>query len=83
MVELKDMKNILELVDQLNWGIIIIICGTLGLAPFVPPHIIEKLSMLIKGHLIKPVDWFDLLLHGTPWIILILKIIAFLNKKEQ
>lgn len=75
------MKNILSSVDQINWGMIIILCATLGLAPFSPPHIIEKLSMLMKGNLIKPLDWFDLFLHGSPWIILILKIIAFLMKK--
>ncbi|MBA3005753.1 MAG: RND transporter [Desulfocapsa sp.] len=66
----------LSVVDQLNWGIVIILCATLGLAPFSPPHIVEKLSMLIKGNLIKPLDWFDLLLHSIPWILLILKIVA-------
>ena len=75
------MKSILSVVDQLNWVVVIILCVTIGLAPFSPPHIIEKLSMLIKGNLIKPLDWFDLLLHGFPWIILVLKITAFLIKK--
>jgi hypothetical protein len=75
------MKSLLSLVDQLHWGIIIIFCATLGLAPFSPPHIVEKLSMLIKGNLIRPIDWFDLLLHGFPWIILILKVIALSMKK--
>jgi hypothetical protein len=75
------MKNILSLVDQLNWGIIIILCATLGLAPFSPPHVVEKIIMLVKGNLVKPLDWFDLLLHGFPWILLILKVIAVLMKK--
>ena len=70
------MKSILSVVDQLNWGVVVILCATLGLAPFSPPHVVEKLSMLIKGNLIKPLDWFDLLLHGFPWILLILKIMA-------
>lgn len=74
------MKSILSVVDQLNWGVVIILCATLGLAPFSPPHIVEKLSMLIKGNLIKPLDWFDLLLHGVPWILLILKIVASVIK---
>ncbi len=60
---------------------VIILCLTLGLAPFSPPHIIEKLSMLAKGTLIKPLDWFDLLLHGFPWVILIIKTVVFLMKK--
>ena len=76
-----NMKNILSYMDQLNWGMVVILCVTLGLAPFSPPHIIEKLSMLIKGNLIKPLDWFDLFLHGIPWIILVLKIAAFFIKK--
>jgi len=75
------MSKLFTLIDQLNWGVIIILCATLGLAPFSPPHIVEKLSMLIKGNLIKPVDWFDLLLHGFPWIILFLKLFSLLTKK--
>jgi hypothetical protein len=76
------MKSILSVVDQLNWGVVAVLCATLGLAPFSPPHIVEKLSMLIRGNLIKPLDWFDLLLHGIPWILLILKIMASLIKEK-
>ncbi len=76
------MKSILSVVDQLNWGLIIVLCATLGLAPFSPPHIVEKISMLIRGNLIKPLDWFDFFLHGFPWILLILKIMALLMKKR-
>ena len=61
--------------DKLPWGILVILCLTLGLAPFKPPHVIEKLQMLIQGRLVRPMDWFDLLLHGTPWILLVLKFI--------
>ena len=75
------MKDLLTLIDQMNWGVVIILCATLGLAPFSPPHIVEKLTMLSKGTLVKPIDWFDLFLHGTPWILLILKIIAVLVKR--
>jgi hypothetical protein len=76
------MKNLLSFVDQLNWGVVVLLCATLGLAPFSPPHIVEKLSMLFKGNLVRPIDWFDLVLHGFPWILLLLKIIALLIKKE-
>lgn len=70
------MKELFILIDQMNWGVVIILCATLGLAPFSPPHIVEKLTMLFKGTLVRPIDWFDLFLHGTPWILLVLKIIA-------
>jgi hypothetical protein len=76
------MRSILSVVDQLSWGIVLILCGTLGLAPFTPPHIIEKVSMLIQGNLVKPLDWFDLLFHGVPWILLFLKILAYGIKKK-
>ncbi len=54
------------LLDRLPWTLLIAACLTLGLAPFVPePHLVEKLR--------KPLDVFDLLMHGTPWVLLLLK----------
>jgi len=42
-------------------------CLTLGLAPFHPePHLWEKLKLLLSGNLRRPIDVFDLLLHGAP-----------------
>ncbi len=61
-------------IQSLDWNIIIIMCLTLGLAPFTPPHIWEKLTMLFNGTLQRPIDWFDLVMHAVPWILLILKI---------
>lgn len=77
------MKSIVSVINQLNWGMVILVCATLGLAPFSPPHIIEKLSMLIQGNLIKPLDWFDLLFHGLPWFVLIVKIMTFFSSKKK
>lgn len=74
------MKKILSLVDKLDWPIILVLCGTLGLAPFAPPHIIEKLTLLFNGELVKPIDWFDLLFHGIPWMLLVLKLAAQVKK---
>ena len=54
---------------------------TLGLAPFVPePHIWQKLNMLAAGELVKPLDIFDLLLHGTPWVLLSVKLVRMTKK---
>lgn len=64
-----------EFLDKLPWGVVIIVCLTLGLAPYRPPHIVEKLQMLFQGRLVRPIDWFDLFLHGIPWVILILKLV--------
>lgn len=64
-------------VEAVPWSISVIAALTLGLAPFVPkPHIVEKLEMLRAGSLRRPIDIFDLVLHGVPWILLMLKAFA-------
>ena len=64
-----------ELLAKIPFRFAIIFSLTLGLAPFLPePHVWEKLKMLADGTLSKPLDIFDLLFHGLPWTILILKI---------
>ena len=55
---------------------LVLLALTLGLAPFVPePHLVEKLRMLTAGTLTRPIDIFDLLLHGTPWLLLAAKLV--------
>lgn len=47
----------------------------LGAAPFVPePHLVEKLRMLMAGELVRPIDIFDLLMHGILPLLLLLKL---------
>jgi len=52
---------------------------TLGLAPFLPePHIVGKIRWVAGGAVgMGSMDWFDLVLHGSPWVLLI---IAFIQK---
>lgn len=66
-------------IRSLPWIVLIVACLTLGLAPFRPPHIVEKLQMLFAGNLVKPMDWFDLLMHATPWGLLIAKALLTLR----
>ena len=61
---------------SVSWPVVVILCLTLGLAPFTPePHVWQKLQMLLAGTLSKPVDIFDLVLHGAPWLLLVAKAI--------
>lgn len=39
--------------------------------------------MLVAGDLVKPIDWFDLVLHGTPYVLLLLKLLAQLLPKPK
>ncbi len=60
------------------------LCLTLGLAPFTPePHVWEKLKMVAAGTLSNPVDIFDLLMHGLPFILLLLKLILLAKEKAS
>ena len=54
--------------------IILLLCITLGLAPFSPePHIWGKLKWIAGGaEGMGPMDWWDVVLHGFPWVLLII-----------
>ncbi|MGJ8661191.1 MAG: hypothetical protein ACSHXL_04070 [Bacteroidota bacterium] len=56
---------------------------TLGLAPFVPhAHIWKQIVNISKGGaMMTGMDWFDLLLHGTPWILLITSLVLKYSAK--
>ena len=66
-----------------NWKTIGLLCLTLGLAPFTPePHIWGKLKWIIGGGDGMGVDdWWDVVLHGTPFFLFI-RIVA-LNVKSK
>ncbi len=56
----------------------------LGLAPFVPePHLWEKLKMLAAGELVRPLDIFDLVLHGAPIVLLSIRLVRIRLAGDQ
>jgi hypothetical protein len=71
-----------------NWKLFLIASITLGLAPFNPPHIVGKINWLLGGNAIsgenamQPQDWFDVFLHGSPWVLLLISIMLQLSKKK-
>lgn len=56
-----------------NWKLVLLACLTLGLAPFFPePHIWGKLKWIAGGAIgMSSKDWFDVLLHGFPFLLLL------------
>ena len=66
-----------------DWKFILMACLTLGLAPFVPePHVWGKLRWVMGGGVgMKPTDYFDLLMHGFPFVLLIRFLILKMLKK--
>ncbi len=74
-----------KLFGKIPLFLLVVACLTLGLAPFTPePHVWEKLKMLVAGALVRPVDIFDLLLHGSPWLLLFIKLyFVFVDRKKN
>jgi len=68
-----------------DFRLILLLCLTLGLAPFFPePHLWGKLKWIAGGATgMLPKDWFDVLLHGLPWVLLIRVIIVKLTSKKN
>jgi hypothetical protein len=66
--------------------ITILLCVTIGLAPFKPePHIWGKIKWIVGGaNGMGFQDWLDVLLHGFPWLILPFSLAVYLkiNKKQ-
>ncbi|MES9853572.1 MAG: RND transporter [Candidatus Thiodiazotropha sp. L084R] len=66
----------LNWLDRMPMHMIALPALLLGMAPFVPePHLWEKLKMLMDGTLHRPIDIFDLLMHGTPLVLLAIKVV--------
>ena len=65
-----------------NWKLVILLCLTLGLAPFFPePHIAGKVRWLAGGaDGMTAMDYFDVFLHGFPFVLLLRLIIVKLKK---
>ena len=57
-----------------QWRLALILSLTLGLAPFFPePHVWGKIRWVASGATgMQPMDYFDLLLHGFPWLYLLI-----------
>lgn len=65
-----------------DWKFVLFACLTLGLAPFFPePHIWGKLKWVAGGAVgMQPMDWFDLVFHGLPWLLLLRLIVLTIKK---
>ena len=82
--------ELIRMKEQLrkNWSLFLIASVTLGLAPFNPPHIVGKIQWILGGnafsgeHAMQGQDWFDVLLHGTPCVLLIISVGLNLFKKK-
>ena len=74
----------MQWLDRIPLVVLLLVAVPLGLAPLAPePHLWEKLKLLATGTLVRPIDVFDLLLHGVPVVVLLVKLarMAMLRRK--
>ncbi len=82
------MQKIGVFIDKLPLQMLIVMTIFLGLAPYLPfmvepPHLFTKLSMLVHGELVRPIDIFDLVLHGTPAVLLTIRVVRKFGRKAD
>ena len=66
----------LKLIDRIPVSLLLALAVILLLAPVTPvPHVWEKLVMLLRGELRRPLDVFDLIYHLLPTVLLIVRLI--------
>ena len=70
--------------DKIPLGPLAFAAVVLGLAPFYPePHLWQKLKMVADGTLSRPIDLFDLLMHGLPVLLLPFKLLREYQLKQR
>lgn len=61
--------------DRMPLAFLIVIAVLMAILPFnATPHLLEKLRMLADGTLQRPLDIFDLFMHGTPAVLLMIRL---------
>lgn len=62
-------------IDRIPLAILLVIAIIMGIAPMgAESHLFEKSKMLISGTLVKPIDIFDLFMHATPAVLLLIRL---------
>ncbi len=62
--------------EKIPWTFLLPVSILMALTPFKPqPHLIEKLHLLSEGLLTRPIDIFDLFMHGTPLLVVLGKLL--------
>ena len=66
----------MQWLDKIPLTALVIGALVLGLAPYTPePHLWEKLKMLADGTLTQPIDIFDLVMHASLPLLLVVKLV--------
>lgn len=59
--------------DRFSWPLLLVLAGWMAIVPFGQSHLVEKWRMLLALSLRRPLDWFDLVLHTAPLVLVAIK----------
>lgn len=74
------MDRVAKLLEQLPWSVLVVAAVLLAIVPLGESHLLQKWRMLFSGTLRRPLDWFDLVLHTFPILLIALKAFVVLRK---
>jgi hypothetical protein len=64
----------LNWLDRMPWTWLLLLAVWMAVAPITPePHLIEKLRLLGRGELVRPLDILDLGMHAAPLVLVAIK----------
>ncbi len=74
----------MQWIDKIPILLLVVLAGLLAVVPMHEgSHLLEKSRMLFNGELIKPIDIFDLFMHGTPSVLLVIRLIRLMRKSGE
>ncbi|MCM2313996.1 MAG: RND transporter [Thermoanaerobaculia bacterium] len=66
----------MQFLERIPYTFLIVFAIVMALLPFGSSHLLEKSRMLMAGTLRRPIDWFDLVWHSWPLLLLAAKLAA-------
>ncbi len=74
----------MQWLDKIPLTALVVAALALALAPFTPePHLWGKLKMLANGTLSRPIDIFDLIMHASLPVLLLLRVIRMVRSGKN
>jgi len=68
--------------DKVPYAVLIVFAIVMAIIPPGQSHLLEKTRMLFSGTLKRGIDWFDLVMHSFPLILLVIKAITDLARRS-
>jgi hypothetical protein len=73
----------MSFLERIPYSFLIVMALVMALIPFGQSHLLEKTRMLLAGTLRRPLDWFDLVFHAVPLLLLAAKVISQLSRSSR